>query len=203
MLSSVKRTAIAVVATFVAGAGQAASLYLTPDSIAPSAVPSVANLSVFLDLTGVTAQGGGAEFTFSGVFSYVQFLPSAAFDDLNTDPDDTNQPPDADSDPDDNPFTGYGDPPGDAQLEIYVGDFAGITGLIQLGNILVNQAAGAPGAITVAPSPSNRWGGFVNLGGQPIAGFTYSGTTVVPLPATAWLLATGFGLAGFWRRRRG
>ena len=200
MLSLTKRAAIAVTGLLLASQSQSASLYLTPDLITPSLVPTVANINVFLDLEGVTAQGGGAEFTFSGVLSYVQFLPSAAFNDLNTDENDPNDP----NDDTDNPFTGYGDAPGAAQLEIYVGDFAGITGLILLGNILVNQAAGEPGQISVAASPSDRWGGFINLSGQPIAGFTYNGTTVgeVPLPATAWLFATGFGLASFWRRRR-
>lgn len=198
MLSSFKSALVVAAGMFLAGNSQAASLYLSPDELAPSAIPTVANLNVWLDLQGVTAQGGGAEFTFSGVLSYVQFIPSAAFDALNTDENDPNDP----NDDTDNPFTGYGDAPGDAQLEIYVGDFAGITGLINLGNILVNHFAGSPGDIVVAASPSNRWGGFVNLSGQPIAGFTYGGTTVVPLPATAWLLATGFGLVGFWRRRR-
>jgi hypothetical protein len=202
MHSSVKRYLIAAAAALIAGNGQAASFYITPSSIAPSVLPTIVNLSLYLDLENVLSQGGGVELTFSGVLTNSAFLPSAQFDSLNTIPDG----PDADSDPDDSPYTGYGPPVNQAStadLEIYIGAEAGITGLILLGNILAPQMSGAPGAVSVVPSSS--FGGFITMGGQPIENFTYNGVTVgaVPLPATAWLAATGFGLAGFWRRRRG
>ncbi|GMW07378.1 MAG: VPLPA-CTERM sorting domain-containing protein [Gammaproteobacteria bacterium] len=191
MLSSIKRAAIAAVALCAGASAQAASVYLSPATVTPVGVGTVpAFFTVMLDLEGVTAQGGGFELDFSGVFSYTTFIPSDFFNDLNTD---------SSGDTD---FTGYGNPPGDAELEIYLGSFAGITGLNSLGTIQVLQAAGAVGDIVLSASPSNRWGGFVGLDTAPIAGFTYDGATVVPLPATAWLLATGFGLASFWRRRR-
>jgi hypothetical protein len=183
----------------LAGTSQAASLYLSPSSISPTGVGIVpATADVILDLTGVTSQGGGVELDFSGVVSFTAFTPSAFFNSKNTDDTGTTD------------FTGYGDPPGAAELEIFIGDFAGITGVNSLGTLFFNVAAGSPGAIALAASPSNRWGTFVDLNGNPIAGFAFGniagkpgvGAEVVPLPATAWLFATGMGLAGFWRRRR-
>jgi hypothetical protein len=181
----IRATAAAAVLLFAAG-GQAASLYLTPATVQPAQIPSTpVFFNVVLDLDGIVSQGGGAEFDFSGVIGFTAFSPSSEFDDIAS-----------------NGFAGHGAAPSGAELEIWVGDLDGITGVIQLGMITALQQPGAPGAITVTASPSTRWDTFLDLSGDPIPGFTYSGATVVPLPATAWLFATGFGIAGIWRRRR-
>lgn len=188
MLSRFIRATAAAAIMLFASAGQAASLYLTPGSIAPVAFPSTPSFfNVVLDLENVISQGGGAEFDFSGVIGFTAFSASQEFDDLIQ-----------------AGFSGYNtsNVPSGAELEIWVGDFSGITGVIQLGMITTLVQPGAPGAISVTASPSTRYDTFLDMNGDPIPGFTYSGATVVPLPATAWLFATGFGIAGIWRRRR-
>jgi hypothetical protein len=189
MCSRVIRATAAAALLLLASAGQAASLYLTPATVQPAQFPSTpVFFNVVLDLDGIVSQGGGAEFDFSGVIGYTAFSPSQEFNDIAS-----------------NGFGGFEDPSlsgSGAELEIWIGEFSGITGVIQLGMITALQQTGAPGAITVTASPSTRWDTFLDLNGSPIPNFTYSGATVVPLPATAWLLATGFGIAGIWRRRR-
>ncbi len=159
------------------------------DTATTSADTRTAQFSIILDTTGVSSGGGGAQLAFSGAISFVSFAPSAYFSTFDTDPSSTLD------------FSGAIDPAGPNPFEIFLASFsAQITGLNSLGTITVNIAG--PGQIDMIQSPI--YGTFVDFTtGDPLPGFTFGSltATAVPLPAAAWLFATGMGFIG-WRHSR-
>jgi len=146
-----------------------------------------------MDFTSVTTVGGGVILDITGPLSFNSFTPSTYFNGLNTAPGD------------DTDFTGFGtsNKPGTAEWEIHLGSFAGLTGLNKLGDLTLNLTGTGLGGLVLSESPGDNYGGFVDLSANPLpVSFVGAQVNVVPLPATAWLFATGFGLVGFWRRRR-
>ncbi len=148
------------------------------------------NIDLFLDLTGVTTSGGGFELIFSGGASFVSFTPSAYFNTFDTDPNSSGD------------FSGFGDPPGGSPFELYLAAFNPTGGgNNSLGTLQIQMQT--PGSIQMVASPGTRWGEFIDANGAPIPNFGYSTLTgtAVPLPAAAWLFATGMGFVG-WRHSR-
>jgi len=140
--------------------------------------------------------GGGLIFDFSGPITFDGFTPSAYFNTLNTSP------------ADDTDFTGFGTntKPADAEFEIHFGSFSGISGQNVLGTLsFILQDAGT-GLVTVSESPSNFYGGFLDLNAKPLT-VNYPGqpleVNAVPLPATVWMFFAAIGAAATRLRRRG
>ena len=81
-----------------------------------------------------------------------------------------------------------------------------ITGMQTLGDLTLNLLGLGTGIITLSEGTGfgQRGDSFAEdlTGADLVIDFTGGTIEVVPLPATAWLFATGFGLVGFWRRRR-
>lgn len=170
-----------------------------------SAVPSSTDViagdsfSVTLSMNFEAASvGGGLIFDFAGPISFTGFTPSAYFNTLNTAP------------ADDTDFTGFGTStkPADAEFEIHFGSFSGISGNNVLGTLNFSTQDGntGTGLITVAESPSNFYGGFLDLAANPLT-VTYPGQVQVnvnpiPLPATVWMFFAAMGAAATRLRRR-
>jgi hypothetical protein len=113
-------------------------------------------------------------------------------------------------------FSPAGSKPSDAEFQISISapfELCGstpcpslITGLQKLGDL--NFDVGGVGLGVIDLSEGDVFGlrgeSFAeDLTGADIAmAFMDGAITAVPLPTSAWLFATGMGLAGFWRRRR-
>ena len=196
MLTRLSRAALVAAfafSTLPAHAVVLPSVYLSPASSSVDISAGTTTLELYMDFSGVTTQGGGVILDISGPLSFNSFTPSTYFNSLNTSPGD------------DTDFTGFGTSkkPASAEWEIHFGAFAGITGMNKLGDLTLNLTGVGLGGLTLSESPGTNYGGFVDLSANPQAvDLLGAQVNVVPLPATAWLFATGFGLVGFWRRRR-
>lgn len=163
-------------------AAEAASVSLLPASSTVPLSDGTGTLELFMDFTDDPTIGGGIDLALSGPISFNSFTPSAYFSTV----------PEAG-------FTGYGAAAADADFEIHFGNFAGLSGLNKLGDVRVNLLG--TGAGQVAININSAFGDFYSTGSiKQIVSLNGAQVNVVPLPATAWLFATGFGLVGGWRR---
>lgn len=173
--------ALALQLATLAGAPlQAASIYLTPASSSVPLSAGTTTLELFADFTGEPTIGGGIDLTFSGPTSLNGFTPSAWF---------TTVPDPA--------FTGYGQGNADGDFEVHFGSFAGVSGLNKLGDLTLNLSD--TGLIQVTMGINSFYGPFFGIVGTEPLDVTLSGAevSVVPLPASVWLLGTAIaGLAG-------
>lgn len=184
--------ALAVTAAMLAASSaNALSISALPASQEVLATDGIATVDIVMDFESQSI-GGGIIFDFSGPITFQSFTPSAYFNTLNTTADDTD-------------FTGFGttNKPASAEFEIHLGSFAGFGGQQTLGTLTfaVNDIGTA--LIDISISPDLFYGGFYDLLANP-QDVTLNDAqidSVVPLPATAWLFATGMGLVAFWRRR--
>lgn len=137
--------------------------------------------------------GGGIVLDFGGPIAFQSFAPSAFFRTLDTAADDTD-------------FTGFGtnNKPADAEFEIHLGSFNGFGGRQTLGTLTFALLDLGIGSVDVGLSPDTFYGGFFDLQANPQQ-VTLNSAQIssLPLPASAWLFATGMGIAGLRRRRRG
>lgn len=211
MRSTITRMMFAVAAALATSAAQPASISLSPANQGMAISAGIANVDLLIDFGTVRSTGGGLTLDISGPISFNSFSPSAFFDSFDvakTTQDCFDLFGIVNGDPEVCDFTGFGtdSKPPDTEFEIHLGTFntpSPLTGMQSLGTITVNLTDVGTGLIALAMSPDSFFGPFLTVGGTAIP-MTLTGASigVVPLPATAWLFATGFGLVGFWRRRR-
>lgn len=180
--------AAAIIAALVASAGNASTVSITPGSSSVSG-SGTTGFELFMDFPGVTIQGGGVSLNLSGPISTVVFTPTTYMQGLI-----------------DEGFAGFGAGVANAgdDFGVYFGAFAGITGANKLGDISVNVTGTGLASIalfqsTDFPFSALNTGAPFNVTGQ---GTSVLNVAAVPAPATAWLLATGIGAVGAWRRRK-
>ncbi len=190
----IHQTIVALTAVLMASAGHAgiisASIGLTPGDQTVPLSAGTASMTLVMDFNGTSSGGGGLMLDLSGPISFGSFTPSDFFNGLNTDPGG------------DGDFTGYGttNKPDSAEYEIHFGSFGGVTGLHDLGLLTFNLSDTGTGVVDLSINPS--YAGFADFSPATTLELTDATIQVVPLPATAWLLATGFALAGLRLRRR-
>lgn len=181
--------AAAIIAALAASAGNASTVSITPGSSSVSGSGTTA-FELFMDFTGVTIFGGGVSLNLNGPISTVLFTPSAYLQNLINSP---------------TGIAGFGTANANSgdEFGVFFGAFEGITGANKLGDISVNVTGTGLASIALFQSTQVP---FSELSGAPMT-VTGQGTSVlnvaaVPAPATAWLLATGVGAVGAWRRRK-
>lgn len=192
MTTRTTRLAVAAFAALAATSANALSISALPAVQDVPAEDGFATIDIVMNFEEQSI-GGGIIIDLSGPISLVSFAPSAYFNTLNTSADDTD-------------FTGFGtdNKPGSAEFEIHLGNFAGFGGNQVLGTLTVALGDIGTGVIDLSLSPDLFYGGFFSLLAEEQTVTLNDATinSVVPLPTTAWLFATGMGLVGFWRRRR-
>lgn len=192
MTMRITKALVATVAVLAASSASALSISALPASQEVLATDGVATVDIVMDFE-TQSIGGGIIFDFSGPITFQSFTPSAYFQTLNTTPDDTD-------------FTGFGtnNKPASAEFEIHLASFAGIGGQQTLGTLTFAVTDLGTAIIDISISPDIYYGAFYDLLANPqdVALNDAQIESVVPLPATAWLFATGMGLVGLWRRRR-
>jgi len=192
MTTRITQAAVAVLAGIAATSANALSISALPATQDVLATDGTATIDIVMNFEEQSI-GGGIIIDLSGPIAFVSFAPSAYFNTLNTTNDDTD-------------FTGFGtaNKPADTDFEIHLGNFGGLGGNQVLGTLTVSLTDSGTGVIDLAISPDIFYGGFFSLLAeeQNVTLNDASINSVVPLPTTAWLFATGMGLVGFWRRRR-
>jgi hypothetical protein len=173
---------------------QAAFISLLPASSTVDLADGAASLQLVMDFSDEPTLGGGLDFSITGPAALGAFTPSAYFSSL------------------DPAFTGFSsDPPITGNtLAIWFGDFAGLSGVHELGALQLSLLG--TGAISVDLGINNLFGPFYSaetFGRQDV---TLSGAVLqvtqappisVPEPSSSWLLLMSVaGVVGFRYRRR-
>jgi PEP-CTERM motif len=177
---------LALVATTLVTQAQAASVVLTPAAadVPPSAVEF--SFELVMDFASNEATlGGGIDLDLQGPISDVVFVPSAYFQTAG-----------------DPLLSGWSTLRADNDLEVHIGNFAGLSGRNVLGTVTVNTSLLNGAVAEVRLATNTYWGGFFSITGAPQS-VTMTGAVLnpVPEPGSAMLLAMGTG-ALMWRLRR-
>ena len=183
---------LAILALMGPTAAWAATISLTP-SATTVVEGSSAVFDLVMDFTGEPTLGGSIDIALTGPIAFAGFTPSAFYNGLNTDPGGETD------------FTGFdavtADTPGGFQ--IHFGDFDGLSGVENLGQITVDALAVGVGNVDLAAN--SLWGPFVSsvtFVEQPV---TYSGAeitvTAIPLPPALALYAGALLVLGRFRAK--
>ncbi|MBC7938774.1 MAG: PEP-CTERM sorting domain-containing protein [Chitinophagaceae bacterium] len=171
----------------LAAPAQAASISLAPPE--HTGLPgTTAAFDLIMNFAPTEATLGGSVdidlVDLTGRISFVSFTPSAWF---NTVPDPA--------------FSGHGTLRADADYEVHMAEFNGLSGTHVLGTVTVNLISEGTAELRLATN--SFWGGFFGINSQPQA-VTMTGATVtiVPEPSTALLWLLGAGTLGALARRR-
>jgi hypothetical protein len=178
------------VCAFACTGAHAASVYVTPShSVVPSPGETTV-LHLFMDFSDDPTLGGGLDIDLTGPISLQAFTPSAWFDGL------------------DPFFTGYSTEVGvaDHELALWFGDFNGLGGVNEIGTLSVNLLGNGSAAVNLGIN--SLYGPFFSATDFDQQDVQLTGATLdvgvpqVPLPAAAWLLASGVGAFFGMRRTR-
>jgi PEP-CTERM motif len=163
---------------------QAADVYLTPASQTVALSQGTATLELWMNFSTAEATlGGGIDFDLQGPVSYASFAPSAYFTTAG-----------------DPLLSGWGTLRADADFEVHIGNFAGLSGNNLLGTITVNLLDYGTGTLT--PATNTFWGGFYSLGGNAqTVSMSPASVTIVPEPASGLLLLAGAAAVALHLRR--
>lgn len=170
---------------------QAASIELSPaEATVPLSAGTVA-FDLMMDFgTAEPTLGGGIDIDLQGPITLAGFTPSAWFTSA--------------SGPD-QAFSGHGSALADADYEVHIGHFNGLSGRHSLGTLQLNLLSSGLAGVKLATN--SIWGEFYGINSQPQA-VQFKGAsiqvTAVPEPATLamWLLGGGMLAAGGALRRR-
>jgi PEP-CTERM motif len=168
---------------------QAASIYFLPATSTAQLSAGMASFDLMMDFAVSEATlGGSVDIDLNGPISLLDgltsFRPSAFFL--------------AVADP---AFSGFGTLRADKDFEIHFGNFNGLSGTNVLGTFTVKLDAIGIGTLNLAAN--SFFGPFFTVAGAPqIVSMTGATITVVPEPASAWLMALGAGLIGLSRYPR-
>ncbi|MBC7938783.1 MAG: PEP-CTERM sorting domain-containing protein [Chitinophagaceae bacterium] len=171
----------------LAAPAHAASIYFTP---AHDEGPPGSMLAFNLMMNFAPAEatlGGGIDIdlvNLTGGISFFSFTPSAWF---NTVPDPA--------------FSGHGTLRADADYEVHIGEFNGMSGTHELGTLTINLVSEGRAELRLATN--TFFGGFFGINSLPqTVTMTGATVTVVPEPSTAMLWLIGAGAMGAMARRR-
>jgi hypothetical protein len=175
---------------------QAAFISLVPSaSTVDLAEGSTASLQLVMDFQDEPTLGGSVDFLIAGPALLAGFTPSAFFSSLDT------------------AFSGFSTDPGiaDNSLAVWFGDFAGLSGMHELGTIHLDLLG--TGTVTAGMSANSLFGPFYSADTFELQDVLLSGTTLqvvqstppvtgVPEPSASWLLMSGLAAFAAFRRSR-